>query len=193
MQHQHNLKLKRDFDPEISDMGSKANPIDTAVGQRIRNRRLELGLSQTNLGDKVGVSFQQIQKYEKGTNRVSASALYEIARVLRVPLTFFFDMILEAALEHDSTVDAATRARLAYIRSREGERLVDLFQRLPSAARKHLLGMMSALAAAPRERPTENAEDEGGCGSVSCEKASNDGDNSAAPSATAHKHANSIR
>ncbi len=59
------------------------HPIDVIVGKRIRLRRLQLSLSQTDLGQKLGVAFQQVQKYEKGTNRVSCSRLYEISKILR--------------------------------------------------------------------------------------------------------------
>jgi transcriptional regulator with XRE-family HTH domain len=64
---------------------------DIELGRRIRLRRLEQDVSQTELGDKVGVSFQQIQKYEKGVNRVGAARLQQIATALDVPVTFFFD------------------------------------------------------------------------------------------------------
>ncbi|MDX1736823.1 MAG: helix-turn-helix transcriptional regulator [Alphaproteobacteria bacterium] len=67
------------------------NPVDIHVGSRIRLRRTLLGLSQERLGDSIGLTFQQVQKYERGTNRVGASRLYDLSRVLDVPLQFFFD------------------------------------------------------------------------------------------------------
>lgn len=67
------------------------NPIDVYVGSRIRLRRLMLGMSQTKLADQLGVTFQQVQKYEKGANRVGASRLQHIADVLKVPISFFFE------------------------------------------------------------------------------------------------------
>jgi transcriptional regulator with XRE-family HTH domain len=67
------------------------NPIDVHVGARIRSRRTILGISQTALGERIGLTFQQIQKYEKGSNRVSSSRLFDLARVLDVPLSYFFD------------------------------------------------------------------------------------------------------
>lgn len=74
-------------------MASKGffNPIDVHVGQRIRQRRTLLGLSQTGLGDAIGLTFQQVQKYERGANRVSSSRLYDMGRVLDVPLSWFFE------------------------------------------------------------------------------------------------------
>jgi len=67
------------------------NPIDIHVGSRVRLRRMMLGMSQEKLGESLGITFQQIQKYEKGTNRIGASRLQHIARVLTVPVAFFFE------------------------------------------------------------------------------------------------------
>jgi transcriptional regulator with XRE-family HTH domain len=67
------------------------NPIDKHVGNRVRMRRMMLGMSQTKLGDALGVTFQQVQKYEKGTSRISASRLQHTAHILQVLVTFFFE------------------------------------------------------------------------------------------------------
>jgi transcriptional regulator with XRE-family HTH domain len=67
------------------------NPIDKHVGTRVRMRRMMLNKSQTELGNALGLTFQQVQKYEKGTNRISASRLVQIGNFLQVPVTFFFD------------------------------------------------------------------------------------------------------
>jgi transcriptional regulator with XRE-family HTH domain len=67
------------------------NPTDRHVGSRVRMRRMMLGMSQTALGKAVGITFQQVQKYEKGVNRVSASRLQQFAKILGVPITFFFE------------------------------------------------------------------------------------------------------
>lgn len=69
----------------------KPNPTDVHVGSRIRLRRNMLGMSQEKLGENLGITFQQIQKYEKGANRIGASRLYEVSRVLDVPVQYFFD------------------------------------------------------------------------------------------------------
>ncbi len=66
-------------------------PIDVHVGARLRQRRTLLGMTQPNLGDALGVTFQQAQKYERGTNRISASRLFDLCRVLDVPIEYFFD------------------------------------------------------------------------------------------------------
>ena len=67
------------------------NPIDVRVGARLRLRRNMLGLSQEKLGEMIGLTFQQVQKYERGANRIGASRLHELSRVLDVPMAFFFD------------------------------------------------------------------------------------------------------
>src|SRR3954470_7710770 len=67
------------------------NPIDVRVGARLRLRRNMLGLSQEKLGEAIGLTFQQVQKYERGANRIAASRLHELSRVLDVPMAFFFD------------------------------------------------------------------------------------------------------
>lgn len=75
----------------MTDSKKRPNPIDVHVGSRIRLRRNILGISQEKLGEHLGITFQQIQKYEKGTNRVGASRLQEIAAVLQVPVSFLFE------------------------------------------------------------------------------------------------------
>ena len=67
------------------------NPIDKHVGSRVRMRRMMLSMSQEKLGDSLGLTFQQVQKYEKGTNRIGASRLQQIANILEVPVSFFFE------------------------------------------------------------------------------------------------------
>src|ERR1700752_3181446 len=67
------------------------NPIDKHVGSRVRMRRMMLGMSQEKLGDALGLTFQQVQKYEKGANRIGASRLQQIAHILQVPVSFFFE------------------------------------------------------------------------------------------------------
>jgi transcriptional regulator with XRE-family HTH domain len=67
------------------------NPIDRHVGSRVRMRRMMLGMSQEKLGDALGLTFQQVQKYEKGANRIGASRLQQISQILQVPVSFFFE------------------------------------------------------------------------------------------------------
>ncbi len=67
------------------------NPIDVYVGTRLKIRRLELGYSQNKIGEMTGITFQQVQKYEKGLNRIGSSRLYEFAKILKVPVSYFFE------------------------------------------------------------------------------------------------------
>ena len=67
------------------------HPVDVVVGRNVKHRRRELGLSQTALGSKVGLTFQQIQKYERGANRIGSSRLYQFAGILEVPVSYFFE------------------------------------------------------------------------------------------------------
>jgi len=75
----------------MAEETKRPNPIDVHVGSRVRLRRTMLGMSQEKLGENLGITFQQIQKYEKGANRIGASRLYEISTVLGTPVSFFFD------------------------------------------------------------------------------------------------------
>lgn len=75
----------------------KPSPIDVHVGARVRLRRTLLGMSQERLGEAIGLTFQQIQKYERGANRIGASRLYDLSRVLDVPVAFFFDEMAPVA------------------------------------------------------------------------------------------------
>jgi len=83
----------------------KPNPIDVHVGSRVRLRRTLLGMSQEKLGEAIGLTFQQVQKYERGANRIGASRLYDLSRVLDVPVAYFFE-------EMTADVASAAEARL---------------------------------------------------------------------------------
>nr|WP_233560128.1 helix-turn-helix transcriptional regulator [Oleomonas cavernae] len=92
-------------------MPTKANPVDIHVGARVKLRRQLLGFSQTELGNALDLTFQQVQKYEKGTNRISASKLHKMAEVLDVPISFFFDGVEGAKRDSDSgDLDMMSRA-----------------------------------------------------------------------------------
>ena len=74
----------------------RPNPIDVHVGNRVRLRRTLLGMSQEKLGEALGLTFQQVQKYERGANRIGASRLFDLSRVLDVPISFFFEDMADA-------------------------------------------------------------------------------------------------
>ncbi|GBQ48680.1 helix-turn-helix domain-containing protein [Komagataeibacter sucrofermentans] len=87
-------------------MSAASNPVDVHVGNRIRLRRTLLGMSQERLGNALGLTFQQVQKYERGRNRVGASRLYDLACVLNVPVAFFFEGLPDRGMEQDAGVGA---------------------------------------------------------------------------------------
>src|ERR687896_162580 len=80
-------------------MVARPNPIDVHVGKRLRLRRTLLGMSQERLGELLGLTFQQVQKYERGVNRIGSSRLYELGQILDVPVSFFFDDMPEEQLQ----------------------------------------------------------------------------------------------
>jgi transcriptional regulator with XRE-family HTH domain len=91
---------------DSNDGPSRPSPIDVYVGSRIRLRRTLLGMSQERLGDALGLTFQQIQKYERGTNRVGASRLFDLAHVLGVEIGFFYDEMPEGTRSGKLPADA---------------------------------------------------------------------------------------
>jgi len=117
--------------------------VDKVIGEQIRLRRTAIRLSQTALAEKLGMSYQQIQKYEWGINRVSSSTLYDIARTLQVPVSFFFDTLPSVGPQAGD--DAMTKSRSAYLATLEGQNLVDTFRSLPPQVRTSVLEMMIGL------------------------------------------------
>lgn len=98
-------------------MSTKApNPVDKYVGSRVRMRRIMLGMSQEKLGEALGLTFQQVQKYEKGTNRVGASRLQQISEILQVPVSFLFDGGPSGAVNGGSFVEGASPAYVGFPR-----------------------------------------------------------------------------
>src|ERR1700709_409484 len=97
---------------ERPDRESRPSPIDIHVGSRVRLRRTLLGMSQEKLGEAIGLTFQQVQKYERGANRIGASRLFDLSRVLDVPVSFFFDDMATERLNSDVEESSnATEAR----------------------------------------------------------------------------------
>jgi len=125
------------------------NPIDIHVGSRVRLRRMMLGMSQEKLGEQLGITFQQIQKYEKGTNRIGASRLQHIARVLNVPVSFFFEDAPASPGGH-SDEGLAESSRTSYVvdflSSAEGIQLNKAFVRIKDAKlRRRVIDLVRAL------------------------------------------------
>ena len=111
------------------------NSVDRHVGARIRMRRLMLTLSQTQLGDALGLTFQQVQKYEKGTNRVGASRLQHIASILQVPVSFFFEEIPINRTEPTQISDTpSTESVTAFVSTTDGLKLIRAFMSIKKTA-----------------------------------------------------------
>ena len=133
------------------------NPIDIHVGSRVRMRRFLVGMSQGKLAEQLGVTFQQVQKYEKGTSRISASRLQTIARVFEVPVGFFFEnMANYSHAEEDPLSDAADATLL----TRDGVALNKAFVSIKSASvRKSIIDLVKMLAddrhTSPADLPVE--------------------------------------
>jgi len=130
------------------------NPIDIHVGSRVRLRRMMLGMSQEKLGESLGITFQQIQKYEKGTNRIGASRLQHIARVLSVPVSFFFEDAPGAAAEQPGGMaePKSTHYVVDFLSSAEGLQLNKAFIRIKdSKLRRKIIDLVRALAGEEEE------------------------------------------
>lgn len=124
------------------------NPIDVHVGSRVRLRRMLVGMSQEKLGDMLGLTFQQVQKYEKGANRVGASRLYQISRILGVSVQFFFDDMPAADGQGEVSEDSTSPYVMDFVSSSEGLQLNRAFTRIDEpAVRKKLLELVKALSA----------------------------------------------
>jgi transcriptional regulator with XRE-family HTH domain len=123
------------------------NPIDKHVGARVRMRRMMISMSQEKLGEKLGITFQQIQKYEKGTNRIGASRLQQIATVLGVPVSFFFD----GAPVQDSSGGFSESHSPAYVSdflaTSDGLALTKAFMKVAdSKVRRRIVDLVEAIA-----------------------------------------------
>lgn len=127
----------------------RPNPIDVHVGSRVRLQRMLLGVSQERLGERLGLTFQQIQKYEKGVNRIGASRLFDLAQVLGVPIQFFYDDA--PARQHQAAPGMAERPPDGYIfdflNTREGLELNRAFARISDPkSRRAILDLVRKLA-----------------------------------------------
>ncbi len=132
----------------------KPNPIDIHVGSRVRLRRMLVGMSQEKLGEKLGLTFQQVQKYEKGTNRIGASRLFTIANILGVEVQFFFEDMPGEILKSLPTQpeggfgEAATAPFLMdFVSSAEGLQLNRFYAEIENqGVRKRVLDLIKSLA-----------------------------------------------
>ncbi|MBZ9656648.1 helix-turn-helix domain-containing protein [Phyllobacterium lublinensis] len=131
----------------MSDNKKRPNPVDVHVGARIRLRRNMIGLSQEKLGESLGITFQQIQKYEKGMNRVGASRLQAIGNILNVPVTFFFDdMPGQSDKPKGFDEESETTYVVGFLNSSEGIQLARAFAKITDAkVRRKILDLVRTL------------------------------------------------
>lgn len=122
-------------------MKKKTNPVDVLVGSRIRMRRLQLHKSQEWLADQIGLTFQQVQKYEKGTNRVGGSRMVQIAAALETSPGFFFE-----GAETAAQPDAHTLAIRDFLATRSGLAIVDAWPRVPPGVQAAILDLIEQTA-----------------------------------------------
>ncbi len=131
-------------------MKKAPNPIDRHVGSRVRMRRMMLGMSQEKLGDALGLTFQQVQKYEKGTNRIGASRLQQISNSLQVPVSFFFDGAPELPGEKrpDGMAEAPSPAYVSdFLATSDGLALTKAFMRIRDAKlRRRIVDLVEQIA-----------------------------------------------
>jgi len=122
-----------------------AHPVDRHVGQQIRIWRIQSNVSQSDLAKKIGVSFQQVQKYENGRNRVSASMLYQVASCLNTPVSRFFEGLPEPEGSLKSIPVAEIDERIAYISTAEGRRLIESVLNLSPRVRSKFAALVTSL------------------------------------------------
>jgi transcriptional regulator with XRE-family HTH domain len=122
------------------------NPIDVHVGLQVRLRRKELKISQERLADALGLTFQQVQKYERGANRISASKLYEIARALQVPIGWFFEGLSDPTLAAAPGYNGETPFAHSFLTTQEGVDLANLFPRVTQRrVRRRIVELVRAM------------------------------------------------
>ncbi len=154
MARQDDVVAVRDF--EVAEKGSRrANPMDLHVGSRVRLQRMLLGMSQEKLGEQLGLTFQQIQKYEKGINRIGASRLFELAKVLGVSVQFFYEDAPGTASDYKSHVASTSgfgerqtdRFVVDFLSSREGVELNKAFVKIADPkVRRSIVDLVRSLA-----------------------------------------------
>ena len=121
------------------------NPIDLHVGARVRMRRKFLGVSQERLANALGLTFQQVQKYERGTNRISASKLFEIARFLQAPVAYFFQGLPAEVEDKEFSETENEQSLHGFLMTPEGIELASLFPRLTPKQRRRILELVRTL------------------------------------------------
>ena len=133
----------------LNESGTKEpQDVDRHVGSRVRMQRMAIGMSQEKLGDACGITFQQIQKYEKGMNRMGASRLHQIAHVLQVPVEFFYEGAPSEPDLGKPLVDTSSRSMTDFLGTSDGLELVKAFMAVKDAkVRRRIVDLTKAVAA----------------------------------------------
>ena len=129
-------------------MSKAPNPVDKYVGSRVRMRRIMLGMSQEKLGEALGLTFQQVQKYEKGTNRVGASRIQQIAEILQVPVSFLFEGGPSGIAGANGYSEGSSPSYVSdFLATSEGLALTRAFTRIPDAKlRRSIVDLVEQIA-----------------------------------------------
>ena len=132
---------------ENSKTERSPNPVDLHVGARVRMRRKFLGMSQEGLAETIALTFQQVQKYERGSNRISASKLWEIAKALKAPVAYFFEGYGENEAVEGFSESESEQFVHGFLMTTEGIELAEAFPRIKNAKhRRRILELVRALA-----------------------------------------------
>jgi len=124
----------------------QANPVDIQVGNRVRIRRMLIGMSQERLGELLNLTFQQVQKYEKGVNRIGAGRLFDVSRILGVPIDYFYDGVA-AQLGQEGFAEESAPPVMEFVSSGEGLQLSLAFMKIKDAkVRKRVLDLVKSLS-----------------------------------------------
>jgi transcriptional regulator with XRE-family HTH domain len=134
---------------ELFEMSKAPNPVDKYVGSRVRMRRIMLGMSQEKLGEALGLTFQQVQKYEKGTNRVGASRIKQISEILQVPISFLFEGGPSGGASSEGFIEGTSPAYVSdFLATTEGLALTRAFTRITETKlRRSIVELVEQIAA----------------------------------------------
>lgn len=148
----NDVTIEGDASGTASRGSRRANPMDVHVGSRVRLRRMLLGMSQEKLGEHLGLTFQQVQKYEKGVNRIGASRLFDLAKVLGVPVQFFYDEAPSGAQSAGAAIPGFAEQPdetyvVDFLGTREGLELNKAFARIADPkVRRSIVDLVRSLA-----------------------------------------------
>ena len=131
----------------------QANPTDMLVGNRVRIRRMLIGMSQERLGELLGLTFQQVQKYEKGVNRIGAGRLFDVSRILGVPIDYFYEGVAAQLPGQPGFAEEGAPPVMEFVSSGEGMQLSLAFMKIKDAkVRKRVLDLVKSLAEEQAEK-----------------------------------------